>query len=392
MSPSFSGMEKQVIKWLCETVGYTNTLESSGILLSGGSMANFMSVLCAREIKLKDPNNYHKGLVYCSDQTHHSFLRGCYIGGIPKKNIRVFPTSIQSNFEINFQELESRIEKDLKENEGIPFLLVCNLGATNTGKIENIEEFIRISKKYDLWVHADGCYGACFTLLQKFKVENFKGIENFDSISIDPHKGFFCAFGIGGFLIKHWKSLMKTFSLKTEEIPYYPNSSEDNDDFLNSKLLTDTFEMGIENSRDFKALKLWLPLYLVGTNTFKTYLEEKIYLSSFLTDELKKIENLQVISNNLTITLFRYFDLKNDRSVEKINSINKEFLTKINSYGDVVISQTLLRDENSSALLYVCRACVLCVRTHKEEIIELIKNIRKVVDFIKIKYSNNSRV
>ena len=344
-----------------------------------------MSVLCSREIKLKDPSNYHKGLVYCSDQTHHSFFRGCTIGGIPKKNIRILPTSIQSNFEIDFDELESQIEKDLKENERIPLLLVCNLGATNTGKIENIEEYIRIAKKYDLWLHGDGCYGACFTLLQKHKEKYFKGIENFDSISIDPHKGFFCAYGIGGFLIKNWKILLKTFALKNE-IDYYPNPSEDTDDFLNSKLLSDTYEMGIENSRDFKALKLWLPLKLVGTNTFKTYLEEKLYLSSFLTEELKKLENIQIISNNLTIIVFRYFDSKSDKSIEESNFINKEFLTQINSYGNVVISQTSLKCDNFSAMLFVCRVCILCVRTHKEEIMELIMNIRTAAHMIKNKY------
>ena len=386
--PSLCGMDKQVIKWLCDTVGYKNSLESGGILVSGGSMANFMSVLCARQVKLKDPENYPKGIVYGSDHTHHSFVRGCYLGGIPKKKIKMLPTSIQGNFEINFKDLENQIEEDLKDNNGVPVLLICNLGTTNTGKIENIAEYVRIAKKFDLWLHADGCYGACFTLLEEYKDRYFSLLDNFDSISIDPHKGFFAAYGLGAFLIKDWKNLIRTFSYKGDDVAYYPATSEETDDYLNSKLLSDMFDMGIENSRDFKALKLWLPLKIVGTNTFKNYLEEKLSLANFFYNELKKETNIQIISQNLTITIFRYHNEKNNKTFEEINDINKEFLTQINSYGNIIISQTLLKDDNYTELMFVCRVCILSVRTHIDEIMCLLKNIKSSSEIIKNKYYN----
>jgi len=383
--PSLSGIEKHVIKWLCETVGYSNTTDSGGILVSGGSTANFMSVLCSRHIKLKEPENYHKGLVYCSDQTHHSFLRGCYLGGIPKKNIRLLSTSIQSNFDIDFIELERQIAKDIESNAGMPFLLVCNVGTTNTGKIERVEEYIRIAKKYDLWLHADGCYGCCFTLLNDYKLKYFQHMGEFDSIAVDPHKGFFIGYGLGAFLIKKWKDEWTTFSFRTDDIAYYPSSSEHTDNLLSDKLLSDMFDMGIENSKDYKALKLWLPLQIVGVKTFQNYLEEKLSLSDYLLEKLKKIEHLEVISNSLTITNFRYFNSKGS-SMEELNKINKELLLNFNSNGKVVISQTYLRDNGCETLMYVCRICILCVRTHQEQIDELIKNIRASVEFITKKY------
>lgn len=384
--PSLSGIDKQVIKWLCEIVGYTNTTESGGILVSGGTTANYMSVLCSRHIKLIEPENYHKGIVYCSDQTHHSFIRGCYIGGIPKKNIRLLPTSIQTNFEIDLVELESQIQKDLESKVGIPFLLVCNVGTTNTGKIERIDEYIRIAKKYNLWLHADGCYGGCFALIDDLKQKYFQKLGDFDSIAVDPHKGFFVGYGLGAFLIKHWKQEWKTFSFKTDEICYYPSASEYTQDLLNDKLLSDMFEMGIENSRDYKALKLWLPLQIVGVNTYKRYLEEKVALAEYFAEEVKKIEHLEIISKNLTITNFRYVNKNATKTVEEINNMNRELLNNVNSLGKVIISQTYLRDKNFEIMLYVCRVCVLCVRTHKEQIDELVNILKTAVDIITRQY------
>lgn len=381
--PALAGIDKQVVKWLCEMVGYTNVAESGGILLSGGSLANFMGILCARHHNLKVPENYHKGIVYCSDQTHCSILRGCYLAGIQAKNIKKFPTSIQSNFEIDFKELEAQIEKDLKTNEGIPFLLICNVGTTNTGKIENLQESLRISKKFNLWLHGDGCYSTCYTLLQDCKENYFKGLGEFDSISTDPHKGLFSPYGLGAFLIKQWKLLYNTFSFKTEDIAYYPSSMENNDDLLNSKLLSDSFDLGIENSRDFKALKLWLPLRLLGVNTFKNYLKEKLQLADYLYKELIKEKDLEIISHNFTVIVFRYYEKNSEKTLQEWNNINKKFLININSSVTVAISQTFLREKDSEELLFVCRACVICVRTHKENVIELIESIRNSLEYIK---------
>ena len=397
-SPAFAGMDKQVIKWLCETVGYTNSLESGGILVSGGTMANFMSVLCGRKIKLHIPENYPKGIVYCSDQTHCSFFRACDLAGIPKSNIRIMPTNIQGNFETDFQQLECQIQKDIEEKAGIPFFMICNIGTTNTGKIENIDEFLRISKKYNLWAHADGCYGACFTLLEDYKTKYFSNLGKFDSISVDPHKGFFVSYGLGAILVQDWRSLFKTFSYKSEDVLYYPatsttrESNEEKDDYLNNKLMVDMFEMGIENTRDFKALKLWLPLKIVGTNTYKKYLTEKVNLASYFAKELKKLTFIQIISQNLTITTFRYYNDLMEKSFEELNEINKDFLTQINSIGNVIISQTFLKSENSSTLIYVCRCCILNVRTHYEEVQNLIKNIQQAAEIIKEAYFSNNNI
>lgn len=170
-SPTASFIEKTLIKWLSEKVGY-NTEHSSGLFVSGGSMANLTAMVAARDNKLSF-DKLHLGTAYVSDQTHSSIKKALKISGISPNNIRKIPSD--SNYKMKIDELEQAIKNDVKNGLN-PFVVIASAGTTNTGIIDPIQEIANICSKYKLWMHVDAAYGASILLSEKYN-HLLKGIE-----------------------------------------------------------------------------------------------------------------------------------------------------------------------------------------------------------------------
>src|SRR6266581_9694639 len=193
-APVLARIEAQTIAWLAGLMGYPPG--SGGILTSGGSLSNLVALVTARAAKL--PEDFLDGTIYLSDETHLSVLKAARIAGFPDRNVRRIP--VDGRFRLRPDRLEAAVASD--RARGLrPFLVVANVGTTNTGAIDPLPGIFDIARRHDLWVHADAAYGGFFRLVPG-GAARMPGVERCDSITLDPHKGLFLPYGTGCLLVR----------------------------------------------------------------------------------------------------------------------------------------------------------------------------------------------
>lgn len=303
LSPIATEIEKQTIKWLCDFIGVPS--DYGGILVSGGNMANFTAFLAARTAKaphnIKEDgiqNTSKKLTVYCSKTTHTWIEKAVVLFGLGTKSVRRIPTDASNKMETKV--LDNTIKKDL-ENGYLPLMVVGTAGDVSTGVIDNLSDISDICKTYGLWFHIDGAYGVPAAIVPKLK-HLFTGIKDADSIALDPHKWLYSPLEAGCTLVKNPQHLIDTFSSHPE---YYNFSKSGQDKAQNF------YEYGLQNSRGFRALKVWLALQQVGRSGYEKLISEDIELSEMLYDLADQHPELEAVSQNLSITTFRYVPLEN---------------------------------------------------------------------------------
>ena len=247
-----AAVERITIDWLKEICGFPK--KGGGLFLSGGSMANLSAIATARKIKLGDEGK--QGVVYYSDQTHSSMEKGLKVLGIGKKFRRSIPTDTQLT--VNIQQLEKAIIRDL--SKGLtPFCIVGNAGTTNAGAVDDLRAMKKLAKKYNCWFHVDGAYGAA-AMLTKTGKKLLKGIEKADSLTLDPHKWWFQPMEMGCLLVKNANHLKTTFQVTAE---YLEDTKAKGLEEINY------YDHGIQLTRSFRAMKLYLSLKTFGLKAFK---------------------------------------------------------------------------------------------------------------------------
>ena len=186
VAPGFANIEADVIDWFSGIVGFPNT--AGGYLTTGGSMANWSAIVTARRVQLGD--QFLDGVIYTTEQSHHSVMKAAVLAGFPEANVRLVPTT---NLVMNVPALEAQIRSD-QEHGARPFLVVANAGTTNTGAVDDLSAIARVCNEHNLWLHTDAAYGGFFMLTKRGK-NRLSGIELSDSITLDPHKGLFLPYG-----------------------------------------------------------------------------------------------------------------------------------------------------------------------------------------------------
>ncbi len=210
-APALVQLEANVIRWFNEIVGYPRG--AGGVLLSGASLANFTAIVAARKAML--PDDFLRGTLYCSNQIHHSFQKAANLAGFPYANIRELP--VDAEFRIRVDALEEAIARDRVEG-WTPFLIAGSAGTTGTGAVDDLEALARISREQKMWFHVDGAYGALFMLTERGRAA-LKGIEQSDSLILDPHKTLFLPFGTGAVLVRDANALRRAHSLHADYLP-----------------------------------------------------------------------------------------------------------------------------------------------------------------------------
>lgn len=358
LSPMATEIEKQTIKWLAEFIGVSPSY--GGILVSGGNMANFTAFLAARTAKA--PKNIKEdGLsslsktltVYCSKTTHTWIDKAAILFGLGTKSIRWIQTD--SSNKMNNKVLEETIKEDIK-NGFKPIMVIGTAGDVSTGVVDSLKGISTICKDYDLWFHIDGAYGAPATVIPKYK-KLFDGLSEADSIALDPHKWLYSPLEAGCTLVKNPQHLIDTYSSHPE---YYNFSNDENE------IAQNFYEYGLQNSRGFRALKVWLSLQQIGKSGYEKLIGEDIELSELLFDLAKKNPELEAVSQNLSITTFRYipFNFKVDN--DYLNKLNEELLNELQTGGELFLSNAIVNE------MYCLRACVVNFRTTKKDIKEII--------------------
>ncbi|RED43958.1 glutamate/tyrosine decarboxylase-like PLP-dependent enzyme [Winogradskyella eximia] len=367
LSPIATEIEKQTIKWLAEFIGVSPNY--GGVLVSGGNMANFTAFLAARtakapkDLKEKGLSNNSKQLIsYCSKSTHTWIDKAAILFGHGSDSIRWIPTD-DSN-KMNTQTLEQTIKEDIAQGHQ-PFMVVGTAGDVSTGVVDNLEAIAAICKTNDLWFHIDGAYGIPAAVIPELK-ELFNGVEEADSIALDPHKWLYSPLEAGCTLVKNPKHLIETYSSHPE---YYNFSLTEEGGSLNY------FEYGLQNSRGFRALKVWLALQQIGSDGYVKLISEDIALSKYFAELADKHSELEAVTQNLSIATLRYIpknlDLVGEERTEYLNTLNETLVTKLQEGGELFLSNAIVKEH------YCMRACIVNFRTTKKDIEECIEIIVK---------------
>ena len=245
-APGAVRLENMLIRWMCKLMGYPET--STGNLTSGGSIANLVAVVTARESFDLKARDFEKTVIYLSEQAHHSIQKAIRIAGLSEAHIRYIP--LDDGLRLSVKELEKAIVED-KENGLIPFFINASFGTTNTGAIDPINSIAEIAKKHKLWFHVDAAYGGFFKLVSEMS-SKFEGIEKADSITLDPHKTFFLPFGTGTILIKDKEKLLKAYLFLAD---YMQDAVEADEEISHA-------DISPELTKHFRGIRMWLPLKL----------------------------------------------------------------------------------------------------------------------------------
>lgn len=355
--PGLVQIETDVIRWFCELMGLGS--EAGGFLTTGGSLANWSAIVTARCCRL--PEDFLAGTIYTSDQSHHSIQRAARLAGFPASRVRVIATD--ENYRMCSNSLRSAIAED--RSAGLsPFLLVGQGGSTNTGAVDSLDELAQIAQHEQLWFHVDAAYGGFFQLTDRGR-KHLVGIEQADSITLDPHKGLFLPYGTGCLLVRSRQTLRLAHGMHAD---YLPTMQQEDG-------RVDYCQESPELSRDFRGLRVWLPLKIHGFDTFRNYLDEKLDLVQWVREELAQIPHLEIATDpSLSIVTFRL--QPPDVTGPALNEVNQQLLNQINESGDVFLTATDLDD------LFTIRICILCFRTHLERLELCVERIRNAANVL----------
>ncbi len=365
LSPIATEIEKQTVRWLAEFIGVSPGY--GGILVSGGNMANFTAFLAARTIKapktIKEDgisNTESRLVIYCSKTTHTWVDKAAVLFGLGTKSIRWIQAD--ANNKMDNEVLEQTIKNDL-ETGCNPIMVIGTAGDVSTGAVDNLKAIAAICKTYNLWFHVDGAYGIPAAVIPAFKVL-FEGIGEADSIALDPHKWLYSPLEAGCTLVKNPNHLIETYSSH----PVYYNFS--NNEEAPSQ---NYYEYGLQNSRGFRALKVWLALQQVGRSGYIKMINEDIQLSKLLFDKAKSHPELEAVTQNLSITTLRYVPLNyNDDHETKeayLNKLNEALLNDLQQGGELFLSNAVVLGK------YCLRGCIVNFRTSEKDIEEIIEII-----------------
>jgi glutamate/tyrosine decarboxylase-like PLP-dependent enzyme len=269
--------------------------------------------------------------------------------------------SMDAKYRMIPSELKSCIEQD--RNEGlIPWMIVASAGSTDTGAIDPLDEMGNIAREQEVWFHVDAAYGGFFILTKDGK-EKFKGIEKSDSVVMDPHKGLFLPYGTGALVVKDVRKLAEAYQFKA-------NYMRDAD--VRSGVYSPA-EISPELSKHFRGLRMWIPLKLHGVQRFRDALEEKQLLAKYLWDKMNLLSEIEMgPAPQLSIFMFRWNPKKDD-----VNELNKELHKSILKDGRFFLSTTEIDGT------FYFRVAILSVRTHVEEVNELLGVIQAKISMLR---------
>ncbi len=347
-APGFAQIEWTVIRWMDDLFGYP--AGSGGILTSGGSMANLSAIVTARRALLGE--DFQGGTLYLSAQTHASVAKAAVLAGFAQASIRGVPTS--SDLALDVEALREMVQKD--RADGLrPFLVVASAGTTNTGKVDPLADIGALAREEGMWLHVDGAYGGFFQLTKRGRTL-FRGIDAADSITLDPHKGMFLPYGTGSLLVRERRRLREAHMVGADYLQDLAPEAE----------IPNFADYSPELSRDFRGLRVWLPLMLHGVEAFRTALDEKLDLTRLLYEALVDSPRFELPwKPDLTVVPFRYRPRSGDP-----DEFNRRLLERINASRRVFLSSTMIDGR------FVIRACIVSFRTHRDRIEEAIEIIR----------------
>jgi aromatic-L-amino-acid decarboxylase len=364
-APALFRLEQDVLSWLCVSFGYE--AKARALFTPGGSLANLAAVITARHAHFGDTGNFERAIVYTSTQAHHSIAKAVRLAGIPAANVRA--VGVDDAFRMRVGLLEQAVDEDRRRGLS-PFLVIAAAGSTNTGAIDPLEPIAELTRRESLWLHIDGAYGGAFVLCDEGR-RRLSGIERADSITFDPHKGLFLPYGTGCLLVADGHKLQSAHQIAAEYLQ----------DLSGGDVSWSPAELGPDLSRDFRGLRVWLPLMLHGAGAFRAALAEKLALAERFAQGLDSIiaagGPLTVVARPQLSTVAFRLQRRSGETLDDYNRRNATFLAGVNARQRVHLSSTLLPVEDG--LAHTSRVCVLSFRTHARHIDRCLEDVAQAM-------------
>ena len=383
-APAATHVERTTLCWLGQLIGYAD--DAGGLLTSGGSMANLDALYIAHRNQARrqraatdDASTAaascdvsQRGLwqagapttLYVSDQAHHSLAKAADILGLGRAQVRVVATD--ERFRMDVRSLRERITADLA-NGLRPFCVVASAGTVNTGAVDPLAEIADLAAAHDLWFHVDGAYGAPAALAAT-KRPLFDGLARADSVALDPHKWLYTPVDCGCLLLSEPERARAAWTTDTgaDYIKIFEQQPDEAFAF---------FDYGVELSRRFRALKLWLMLRYYGVPRIATAIADDCALAAYMAERVMAAEDFELLAPvELSICCFRYVPTATRRALAdtgdeervrieaELNDLNERIVSTVQRGGRAYLSNAVLRGR------FALRACIVNFRTTRRDI------------------------
>lgn len=366
LSPAASEIELQTIRWLATFIRYDPNC--GGILVSGGNMANMVCLLAARagktpwDARAQGTSASGRSLrLYCSTETHTWIQKAADISGLGTASIRWIPTDRARRMDVTA--LSRQVDADRAAGD-VPFLVVGSAGTVSTGAIDPLRDIAALCAERDLWFHVDGAYGGFANALADAP-DDLRGVSLADSVAVDPHKWLYAPLEVGCALVKDPAALPAAFSYHP---PYYHFGEQ----------VTNFFDYGPQNSRGFRALKVWLALRQVGASGYRTMIADDIALSRALAVAIEAHPELELADTNLSITTFRYVpawlrsQIGTPAAELTLSQVNRALLDVLQREGQAFVSQAVCEER------FLLRACIVNFHTSRHDVDALPEIVARV--------------
>ena len=332
-----TAVELTVLEWLREMCGFP--AGAGGLFVTGGTVANLTALAAAREVKLA--GGMDGATVYYSDQAHSSLEKALRVIGVAAENQRKLPSD--TGFRLPVGELARWIEEDRAAGKH-PFCVIASAGTTNTGAIDPLRELSSLCGDQGLWLHVDGAYGTAAAATDRGR-SLLKGLELADSLSLDPHKWLFQPYEIGCVLVRDRSHLRDTFRI----LPEFLKDTQQHSGEFN---FTDH---GIQLTRNFRALKLWMSIKVFGWAAFRTAIERGFILAEFTEACLRGMPGWEIVTPaQMGVVCFRYDGASGEDHMRLVQTMLED--------GFGLITSTVLRGQT------VLRTCTINPRTTEGDI------------------------
>lgn len=358
LSPVATEIEAQTVRWIAELLGYSPGC--SGVLVSGGNQANFVGLYSA--IRARFPRDEPEGRVermaratiYASSETHTWIEKAVDMFGLPPGALRSI--GVDADRRLVLEELERRLAEDRRAGF-IPVAVVGTAGTVSTGAVDPLPAMAALCRAHRVWFHVDGAYGGFAAMLDEGVgvPADLRGLQLADSVAVDPHKWLYTPIEAGCALVRDPALHRAAFSYHP---PYYHFGVE----------ATNFLDLGPQNSRGFRALKVWMALRQVGRSGYRQLLGDDVALARALYDGLSADDRFEVATHSLSITTFRYVPEEHrgrtgEREVEEaLNALNKALQARLETSGELFVSNAVANGR------YLLRACIVNFRTSAEDI------------------------
>jgi aromatic-L-amino-acid decarboxylase len=365
-SPSVSVVEAQVLRWLCQLVGYGP--DAFGTLTSGGSEANLIGLKCARDRAvegardrgLRAPGATGNLLVYASEQCHYSFVKSVDILGLGRENLRKIDTD--ARFHIRTDLLRAAIERDLAAGH-TPVCVAGAAGATSTGVVDPLDELADIARESGLWFHVDAAYGGALAFSEKHR-PRLRGIERADSVAFDPHKWMFVPFECGALLVREGPRVLRdAFDITPEYLSEERGGSD---------VAYDFFRYGQLGTRRGMALKVWAALKSLGVRGYAEVVDRQIELVEHLAARFDGLEEFERVGEVETaLCCVRYLPPRARAMTEaEQDELQRALQQRVERSGGAWLATTVLHGRRA---LRVNVNSFLTERRHVDYLVELLR-------------------